>query len=228
MIALPDNVLPIVEQYKDQTDAPKAVRPVAAWFVEAVLSTHDRGGCAAVEFGVLNGGMSSLLMAAWEVTLPHEGRLFLSVDPYGNLAYYGPGPDRRTYGEDSYNAARENLRRFQRSAFFRMAADDFIAHVLPTYRWWFGGRAYPPARRFLAFAYLDGQHEASNVVHEVAGVYEYMAPGGIIAVDNTELVPDAIALLDRSQRLRFARHDHWEIPSDSQIERHHRDAFVVP
>jgi hypothetical protein len=213
----------IVEKYAGGTDAPGSIYFVARWFRDSLEATRGTGACAAMEIGTRLGGASAMFCAIADRVADPEF-VVLSVDPFGQMPLYSPGLRDNPFGEEYYAEARKLLARFPRSVLFRMAAGDFIASVLPTYRWWREGVEYPGARRFLSFAYLDGQHEETNIVQEAAGLAPFIAPGGVIAIDNTELVPGAVALLGKSPRLGLRNHVHWAGPGGG----HERDAFSVP
>ena len=200
---------------------------MAFWCRDALAATESTGGLAVVEIGVRRGGMSAIFCDLVERT-PVPGRIVLSVDPWGDAPYFDgvsrpqPGPLR--YGEDLYAEARRLLAESPRSAVFRMPSEDFIAHVLPTYRWWFDGRGFPTSRRFVAFAWVDGQHENTHLVQDVAGLVPFVAPGGTIALDNVRGLPEGVALLAASPRLGLVRGLHWA----SRVSDRECDLFTVP
>jgi len=213
----------IVENYAKYTDAPQDIEVVARWCADAMEATGETGGCAAIEIGVRCGGTSAIMCALADAMGLKEF-LVISVDPYGMMPFYTPELTDKVYGESDYTEAKTVLAGFARSAFFRMTAGDFIASVLPTYRWWVRGTQHPSSRRFLSFAFVDGQHEDTNVVQEVAGLVPFIAPGGVVAIDNTNVVERAVALLKDSPRLGLTKQVHWVSP----IDKHQRDAFTVP
>lgn len=212
----------VVDGYADSTDAPGSIVVVARWFRDALEQTRGTGGCAALEIGVRGGGTSAIMCAIAEA-VAEPSFLVLGADPYGLMPYYSPGPAPPVHGDEFYTAAKSLLGPFRRSVLFRMTAMDFISVVLPNYSWWVEGKQYPASRRFLSFVFLDGQHENVNVVQEAAGVVPFMAPGGVLAIDNTELVPEAVALLKASPRLGLREHLHWA-SADSPLQ---RDRFTV-
>ncbi len=219
-----EETLQIAAVHSEATDAPRFAGAVAKWFRDAILATTETGGLAAIGVGVRAGGMSAILCEIADRMTPPEFVVF-SVDPYGRMPLYSPEPAGTEYGDLYYLQARMRLAPYRRSVMFKTTAQHFLCQVLPTYRWWVDGIEYPIARRFVSFAYVDGQHEHVNVVQEVAALSSFMAPGGIIAIANTELVPTAIALLKGSYRLGLTNHIHWSRPD--QVD-HQRDAFTVP
>ena len=223
-----DRIREIVAAHRDQTDDPDGIAVVADWFRQALEGTASEWGEAALEIGVRSGGTSAILCEMAE-EFGLTGFAVLSVDPYGNIPLYSPSLSGNTYGEDHYVTAKRVLAQYPRSALFRMTADEFIHSVLPVHRWWFGGLVFPAKRRYLSFVYLDGQHDHPSVVSEVEALVPFMAPRGIIAIDNTESVPGAIEALAGSPRLGLGRRLHWEnTPGGRNHSPHTRDGFEVP
>jgi hypothetical protein len=218
-----DVVAELVRRYGPQTDGGDTVGVAAEWFLKALGESREHGGLAAVEIGVRNGGMSAIFCGL----AGDPNFLVLSVDPYGSMPMLSPG-SRATYGEENYGAARKVLGEFPNSVLFRMPSEDFLARVLPWFRWWRGGVEFPLSRRFIAFAWVDGQHDDVSVVGDVAGLYPFMAPNGVIAIDNTEDCPAALAMIRSSPKLAFLGEAKWQGEIASPYAYLSRSAFTVP
>ena len=218
----------IVNRHRGSTDSGETADVPALWFRDAINGTERNpdGGPVAVEIGVRAGGMSAIFCDIAKA-IGTECFMVLSVDPYGLAPYYSPRKIGTDYDEIMYVAAKRRLADFPNSAMFRMTASDFLTRVLPDYRWWYKGNQYPSGRRFVAFAYVDGQHDDVSVVSEVAALVPHMTRGGMIAIDNTEACPAAVEMLSASARFHFTKRIDWSGKGTS-YDYLRRVAFTIP
>lgn len=224
MALTPEELDAIHEKWRRYTDEDvmRPASPVLRWCHEALLSA--KGGEAALEIGVREGGSSAMFCEVALRVAPGNFRV-LSVDPYGEMPMYSHGSANASrYGDSVYDVARSVLTPFPNSILYKMTDTEFLHRVLPTLTWWWTGHEHPASRRFLAFSFLDGPHEATAVVEEFCAVLRHTAPGGAIAIDNVESIPGVVEMLAKSARLGVVLKERGAPAGDAAI----RALFTVP
>jgi len=127
-----------------------------------------------LEVGNREGG--SLLLA---VEHPNS-RKVIGVDPYGGIPYKIPnGPVTMEYDDAMY----ERMKAVIASS---PHAEKFTHYKMTSVEYMNLGHGQ------YAFVYLDGSHEADVVGREIEYFRPLLQPGGIIAVDDTEVLPASL------------------------------------
>jgi len=127
-----------------------------------------------LEVGNREGG--SLLLAVEH----RNSTAVVGVDPYGGIPYRIPnGPITAEY-DDAMHARMLGLIRKSKNGgkltHHKITSDEYMESSGGTY----------------AFVYLDGSHEPDVVAREIEFFSSRMQPGGIIAVDDTEVLPPSL------------------------------------
>ena len=148
--------------------------------VVTALTRLDPADGDLLEVGLRRGGTALARHAA----RGHACEL-VTVDPYGGLPYLtgdGSGEHVPLYGDDDERVARELLAREHRWQHWRLTSRDFFRLVAPL-GYWRGG-----ARRPYLFSsvFLDGSHDAAEVVPDLYALPAYLTPAGTCVVDNTD------------------------------------------
>lgn len=197
-VKLRDHYLPyLVEEIRSLSDAqPDALRA----FGEVFLEAHARcPGRPSVEIGTRAGGSALLYLHLLDM-LYDAPPMFFTVDPYGLKPYRGgdhPADDRlRPYGDPMYATAKQALVNYPNHCHFLLESMDFFKSMRDAGFWWRGVKY--PFRQNFAFIFLDGDHDASAVLDEVAiTLPHWLAPRGTIAIDNAFNDPKVKEVLER-------------------------------
>lgn len=162
-----------------------------------------KGGLS-VEIGSRRGGSAfMMLLQLQEMYSPDNMPMLFTIDPYGGKPYKGGDvvmPN--LYGDSEYVAMKKLLAGFSNHAHWYMESEDFLA-LLPALRYWW--RSVQRRVEGLAFAFLDGDHDAATISFEVRALLPHMAPGAMIVIDNVDKDPATVPMLQKVYMM--TRHD---------------------
>lgn len=165
--------------------------------------TTIKGGLS-VEFGSRRGGSAFLmLLLLQEIYSPDNVPMLFTVDPYGGKPYKGGDiVAAGLYGDPEFVAMKRLLSGFANHAHWYMESQDFLA-LLPAMRYWWRGTQQNVDE--IAFAFLDGDHDAATILFEVRAMLPHMRRGGVILIDNVDKDPATIPGLQKLYSI--TRHD---------------------
>lgn len=196
--------LPANQEMQPLTDmGPPQLKAYGAAFVEAHKATP---GGMSIEVGTRRGGSALLFLKLLEGLYPEGQRpLLVSVDPYGGKPYVGGVPgdlELPLYGTDEFVAMKRLLKDHPNHAHFMMRSTDFLER-LPNVPYWQDGRLCKMAN--LSFALLDGEHSAETIREELSLLWRggWMAPKGVVCVDNVECDPETRPLIEMRYHATF-------------------------
>lgn len=142
------------------------------------------------------------------------GRWFFTVDPYGMRPYpMGAHVCVLDYDDVMYRRTMRNLYALADDlgvnyCHWRMTSVDFLHNVLDRQiEFWSGGASFQQsgvrAGSFqIGFAYLDGEHVPETVLEELRWVLPRLAPGGVILVDDVQMLVEPLpATQDRMRSM---------------------------
>ncbi len=169
------------EEYEILAEVAKDVAPkVNAW----------------VEIGTRAGGSAELLMS-----LMVPGQTFISVDPYGGIPYFRPGPNIWVPGDislEKHGLGYTNKLRFEATAALCNIANHMSINFIPLpledtefmHRFADGVPSYAGAHKRLESVYdlvfLDGPHQRWAIWDEFRFFAPRMSEGGVIIIDDME------------------------------------------
>lgn len=172
------------------------------WYAHEFVQSHRAAPLGpSLEVGTRAGGSAYL----WLLLLRHlygaDGSpMVFTVDPYGDRPYHdGVQMGRYFYGPSLYVAQKQLLAAFPNHAHFLMTSNDFLTIATdPRFhlRYWRNGQ--PRQYRGFSFAYLDGEHDHSSILSELAflyGIRGLMLPGARVCIDNVNWDPQTIPML---------------------------------
>lgn len=166
------------------------------WYAEQFLLAYDQAPLGhALEVGTRAGGSAFIWLKLLEAIYGAAGAPTLfTVDPYGQRPYHdGAMQGRYTYGPDLYQRQKQLLAPFSNHVHFNMTSREFFAiATTPKFslRYWRNGTPRP--YRGFSWVYLDGEHDVATVAMElqyVFGTADFLAPGGLVCVDNVDWDP---------------------------------------
>lgn len=179
-----DSLILQAREHSDMGD--QRLRNLAAWFIRA--HGQAKGGTS-IEIGTRRGGSAWLCLKLLQHLYPPSAQpMLFTVDPYGDKPYQGGDfTVYAAYGDHDYLMAKRLLREFANHAHFHLAGETFFRALHGQTFWW---RGRP--RKFnegCSFVLLDGDHDARTVLAEVVRARSWLAPGGIIFVDDIDKDP---------------------------------------
>jgi hypothetical protein len=169
MTLAPVDIQRVVGECAAHSDCPA---PILFQYARLFQSVMQRTEGNVLEIGTRDGGSAKM----W-LDLLDPPRFVMTVDPYGAKPYEGI----QLYGHSHYLAAKRLLAPYPNHAHFLGTSLDFLERMKGWTYWNLDEFPLAP----LAFAFLDGEHTWEAVRAEVEALTSgWMAPGGVVLVDN--------------------------------------------
>lgn len=156
--------------------------------VEGLCKKFDKS-YSLVEIGVAQGTSAIRTMQAMKRAQAEHW--FFTVDPHGDKPYRAGGSPTRSfhYDERDYRESQQKMREFANEHglnhyHWRLRSEDFIT-VFPQIEFWYEGGKLEEK---FAWVFLDGEHDWEPVLKELAWFYERVPSGGVIAIDDYNLL----------------------------------------
>lgn len=142
--------------------------------------------------------------ALWELKALAENkssRWLLTIDPYGGKPYRIQDAlySSFDYDEKKHRNAMQKISNFAAEnelnhTHFQMRSQDFIK-TFPQIEFWSAGKMYKDPK--YCFAFLDGEHAYEPIFEEIEFFYPRMPVGGVIVVDDWNLLGDVHSVRSR-------------------------------
>lgn len=176
---------------------PQRIIEWAEVFVEA---HHMAPGGLSLEIGTWRGGTAYVFLKLLERLYPAATRpMLFTVDPYGDKPYNGGDATARPalYGDADYVIMKKLLARFPNHAHFYMTSEEFF-RIVHSYKqsplsYWWSNREHRVEN--VAFALIDGEHDAETIGSDVDDAWRVLAPDGVLVVDNIDNDPKTLGRL---------------------------------
>ncbi len=201
----------------------RGTKGLRAWGAQFILAHQRRPNGLSIEVGTNIGGSALLFGQLLEKLYPVPPPLW-TVDPYGSKPYVGGHGDRPEqqppiYTEAYYQAMKRNLMGAAYHTHWLMPSLEFFDRMYGLPYWRPGSRMLECIEvttrdplhlpigeehraRDATFILLDGEHSARSICFDVEGALRWLAPGGVIVIDNIDTDPETVARLESMRQLR--------------------------
>lgn len=152
-----------------------------------------------LEIGTRHGGSAFLFLNLLLLIYDGMPPQFFTVDPYGNKPYQDASSNAFcNYGRLEQAEMKTLLLPFHAHAHFQLRSSDFL-QALRGRPYWLRGKQRCFGERDMAFAFLDGDHDAESIRSDLHYLWGWwMHPKGLVLIDNVDKDPKTIPMLESS------------------------------